>query len=145
MSIKQNCHIILASNSLARKRLLSDLGLEFEIISPCFDEAVAKPQIRHLQVKEQAIYLAKQKALSISLNYPDSITIGSDQICSIDGLVIDKSKNVSEAVAQLKLLRGKTHIQNNAVCLYRGKKLLFKNFSKAILTLRDLSDEQIVN
>jgi septum formation protein len=142
-SIKQNCKIILASSSLARKKILSDLGLEFEVISPSFDEELAKPRIKNLSIKKQAIYLAKQKALSISLKYPDSITIGSDQICELDGLAIDKSKNAREAIAQLKLLRGKSHIQNNSTCLYRGKKLLFQNYSKAKLILRDLSDDEI--
>ena len=143
--IKQNCHIILASSSLARKKILSDLGLKFEIISPNFDEELAKPKIKNLSVKKQAMYLAKQKALSISIKHPNSITIGSDQICEVDGLAIDKSQNIQEAIEQLQLLRGKTHIQNNAVCLYRGKTLLFKNFSKAKLIIRNLSDGEITN
>jgi septum formation protein len=143
--IKQNCDIILASSSVARKKILLDLGLEFKIINPSFDEELAKPKIKNLSIKSQAIYLAKQKALCVSLEYPNSITIGSDQICELEGLAIDKSKNIDEAILQLQLLRGKIHKQNNAVCLYRGKKLLFQNYSNAKLTVRNLSDNEIIN
>ena len=58
--IKHNCHLILASSSIARKKILSDLGLKFKIISPNFDEEKAKPKIKHLTIKEQSIYLNKK-------------------------------------------------------------------------------------
>lgn len=141
--IKQNCQIILASSSRARKQILKDLGLEFQIISPDFDEEAAKPSIQNLSIAAQAMYLAKQKALSISASNPNSLTIGSDQICEIEGMAIDKSKDRDDAISQLKRLQGKTHIQNNAVCLYQGSKLLFKNSSKAKLTVRNLNDQEI--
>lgn len=143
--IKQNCHIILASSSSARKRILSDLGLDFEIINPNFDEEKAKPKIQHLTIKEQAMYLAQQKALSVSILHPNALVIGSDQICELEGLAIDKSKNRSDAIKQIKILQGKTHLQNNAVCLYQGKLLLFKNSSTAKLTIRNLTDKEIAN
>ncbi len=143
--IKQNCHIILASSSLARKKILSDLGLKFDIISPNFDEEKAKPKIKHLTIQQQAIYLAKQKALSVSVLHPNSLVIGSDQICELEKRAIDKSRNRSDAIKQIKSLQGKTHIQNNAVCLYQGTKLLFKKSSKAKLTIRNLSDKEIAN
>ncbi len=143
--IKQNCHIILASSSAARKKILSDLGLKFDIQTPNFDEEKAKPKIKHLTIKQQAMYLAQQKALSVSLLNPNSLVIGSDQICELEGKGIDKSKNRGDAIKQIKLLQGKTHIQNNAVCLYSGSKLVFKNSSAAKLTLRNLSDKEIAN
>ncbi|MFT6346681.1 MAG: septum formation protein [Myxococcota bacterium] len=141
--IKQNCQIILASSSKARKQILEDIGLEFQIINPDFDEEAAKPSIQNLSIASQAMYLAKQKALSISVSRPNYLTIGSDQICELEGMAIDKSKDRNDAISQLKALQGKTHTQNNAVCLYRGKKLLFKNSSKAKLTVRNLSDKEI--
>lgn len=143
--IKQNCRIILASSSAPRQKILSGVGVKFGVISPSFDEEAAKPHIKHLSIKNQALYLAKQKALSVSKNNPDALVIGSDQICELDGVGIDKSKNRADAINQLKILQGKTHIQNNAVCLYRGSKLLFKNLSFAKLTMRHLSDNDVAN
>ncbi|MFT6106917.1 MAG: septum formation protein [Rickettsiales bacterium] len=141
--IKQNCQIILASSSRARKQILEDLGLKFQIISPDFDEEAAKPSIQNLSIAVQAMYLAKQKALSVSISNPSALTIGSDQICELAGISIDKSKDRQDAINQLALLEGETHIQNNAVCLYQGSKLLFKNSSKAKLTVRNLSNQEI--
>jgi septum formation protein len=89
------------------------------------------------------MYLAKQKALSVSISNPSALTIGSDQICELAGISIDKSKDRQDAINQLALLEGETHIQNNAVCLYQGSKLLFKNSSKAKLTVRNLSNQEI--
>ena len=83
--------------------------------------------------------------MSVSVLHPDSLVIGSDQICELDGLAIDKSKNQLDAINQIKDMRGKTHFQNNAVCLYQNTKLLFKNSSKAKLKIRNLSDEEITN
>ncbi|MFT6077616.1 MAG: septum formation protein [Myxococcota bacterium] len=143
MTIKQNCQIILASSSKARKQILENLGFDFQIIRPEFDEEKAKPSIKNLSISAQAMYLAKHKALSISISNPNSLSIGSDQICELSGMAIDKSKDREDAINQLKMLQGKTHIQNNAVCLYQGKKLLFKHSSKAKLTMRNLSDKEI--
>ncbi len=145
LQITQNCHIILASSSAPRRKILENLGLEFQVISPSFDEEAAKPSIKHLSIKDQAMFLAKQKALSVSIHHPDSLVIGSDQICELEGKPIDKSKDRKDAISQIKFLQGKTHIQNNAVCIYKGSKLLFKNSSNAKLTMRELSDINIVN
>jgi septum formation protein len=143
--ISQNCHLILASSSIARKNIMSNLGLKFEIINPEFDEESAKPKIKNLSIKDQALYLAKQKALSISVKYPYALFIGSDQICELENTAIDKSKNKNDAVFQLKTLSRKTHIQNNASCLYQEKNLLFTNISLAKLSMRDLTDNNIKN
>ncbi len=143
--IQQNSTIILASQSPARQAILSKLALDFKVVKPSFDESAAKPKIKDLSIKDQALYLAKHKALSVSIDHPQSLTIGSDQICEFAGLTIDKSNNHQEAVLQLKAMQGKTHYQNNAVCLYLGNKLLFKNYSQAKLTMRNLTDCEIEN
>lgn len=142
--IKQNFHLILASSSMARKKILSDLGLKFEAISPNFDEEAAKPQIKHLSIKKQALYLAKNKALSIDNNDSNTLILASDQICQIDNQPLSKSNDRKQAIEQLKILRGKFHYQNNAVCLYQGKKLLFSHFQRAKLRMRNLTDKEII-
>jgi septum formation protein len=143
LKIKQNTSLILASSSPVRKQILVGLGLEFKVIEPDFDEEKAKTKINHLSIKERAIYLAAHKALSISIKYPKALVIGSDQICQLGKSAISKSKNQEQAILQLKKLSGKIHYQNNATCLYFGKKQLACNFDKAKLTMRKLSDPEI--
>ncbi|MBM5782125.1 MAG: Maf-like protein [Pelagibacterales bacterium] len=145
MLLQQNCHLILASTSKIRKTILSESGLIFEAVAPDFDEEEAKKKLKYLSSKEKATQLACGKALSISKNFPNSYVIGSDQICSIDDLEISKSADEKEAFLQLKKLNNQIHFQNNAVVVaYRGK-IIFKNFSKAKLKMRKLSDDEIRN
>lgn len=143
--LKQNKNIILASSSAVRKKILEEVNLGFSVIPPDFDEEKGKEENRHLSIKELAIFLATNKALSVSKNNPNALIIGSDQICEIDKKAIDKSKNFEEACAQLKLLQGKTHYQNNAVVILKNGKVIFKKFTKVELKLRSLSDEEIAS
>ncbi len=143
MVLRQDCQIILASTSAIRKEILSESGLKFKAIAPDFDEEKAKKSLKKLSAKEKSIELACGKALSISKKFPDYFVIGSDQICEINGTEVSKSKNSPEAILQLKKLNSKSHNQNNAVVVaYKGK-IIFKNFSKAKLQMRKLSEDEI--
>ena len=142
MLISYQKKIILASTSEIRKKILNEVGLEFLTISPDFDEEEAKKN-KKLSSKELAIFLAKEKALSVSKNYPDCYVIGSDQVCEFQKKQISKSKNIAEAINQLNKMNGKTHFQNNAVVVAFNKKIIFSAFSKAELKMRKISVKEI--
>jgi len=89
--------------------------------------------------RKLVLFLAKQKALSVSKQFPKLYIIGSDQVCEFEKKEISKSKNAAEALSQLKKFNGKTHFQNNAVVVALNNKIIFENFSKAELTMRKLS------
>ncbi|MBU6339232.1 MAG: septum formation protein Maf [Rickettsiales bacterium] len=145
MFFKQNHKIILASTSSIRKKILSDAGLKFEAISPDFDEDAAKKNLMNLSAKEKSLHLACGKALSISKKFPDAFVIGSDQVCQIGDFEVEKSRNSTQAIEQLKKLNGKKHSQNNAVVVAFKGKIIFKNFSKADLQMRKLGDDEILS
>jgi len=145
MTLFQEKSIILASSSPVRKQILQELGFNFQAINPDFDEESAKDEIRHLEIPDQALFLAQQKALSISKKYPEAIVIGSDQICQIDNKILSKSKNIENARLQLKELSGKTHFQNNAISIFQGNKEIFSNIEIAKIKMRHLSLEEIEN
>ncbi len=141
--LKQNKKIILASNSAVRKQILHGVGLEFESLSPIFDEEIGKKQNPDFSIKELALYLAEQKALSISALHKDAIVIGSDQICEFKNKSINKSNNLDEAIAQITLFNGKIHYQNNAVAVVKNGKVIFRKFTKVKLKMRSLDINQI--
>jgi septum formation protein len=143
--IKQNIAIILASTSKVRKEILHDLGLKFKDVSPDFDEESAKDEISHLSIPDQALFLAQQKALSISVKVKDALVIGSDQICQIDNETISKPKNKEEAIAQLKSLNGKIHFQNNGVAVFQNGKEIYCKIQIAKIKMRVLTYEEIVS
>ena len=138
-----NHKIILASSSPIRKKILQDAGLEFVVINSDVDEEKLKKTISHLSIKDQVIFLAKQKSFYLSLKYPNALIIGSDQICELEGKIISKAKDEKDAIVQLGILSDKTHYQNNAVALYKNGELLFYDFDQATLTMKKLSKEQI--
>jgi septum formation protein len=136
--------LVLASTSKIRKQILTESGLEFLVMAPDFDEEKEKKNL-NLPTKKLAIFLAEQKALSVSKNVPNAYIIGSDQVCEFDEKEIPKSKNVADAVKQLKKFNGKIHFQNNAVAIAFNGKIIFRNFSRVKLKMRKMSDQEIEN
>lgn len=144
MLIAHNYKIILASTSQVRRKILQEAGLKFEIMAPLYDEDSEKKNLK-LAPKKLALFLAQQKALSVSIEHPEAIVIGSDQVCEFGEKEISKSKNAAEAISQLKKFSGKIHFQNNAVCVAQNGKIIFKNFSRVKLQMRKIDSKEIEN
>ncbi|MBP7709826.1 MAG: septum formation protein Maf [Rickettsiales bacterium] len=144
MLIDYNCKIILASTSKVRKKILEEAGLKFVVVAPLYDEDEEKKNLK-LSPKKLAVFLAKEKALSVSRKFTDAVVIGSDQACEFEEKEISKSKNALEAVKQLKKFSGKVHFQNNAVCVAKNGKVIFQNFSRVKLQMRKMDGKEIEN
>jgi len=144
MLIDHNCRIILASTSKVRKKILDEAGLKFSVITPLYDEDLEKKNL-DLPPKKLAVFLAKQKALSVSKEYRGAIVIGSDQVCEFEEKEISKSKNAKEAISQLTKLNGKNHFQNNAVVVALDGKVIFQKFSRVKLQMRKMQSQEIEN
>lgn len=145
MKIKQDINIILASTSKIRKRIMEESGLEFKSISPDFDEEKGKAENQNLPINELALFLAKGKAASVSKENPESLVIGSDQICELLGEKIDKSNNEEQAISQLKKLNGKVHFQNNALVIMKNGEVIFQKISKVELEMRKMQEDEILS
>jgi septum formation protein len=128
--------LILASKSLARRKLLQDAGIAFEAQAPDFDEAAQKQN--RLTPIEMAIKLAERKALSISNNNKAHI-IGSDQILEHDNTIFSKPNSIEEARDHLKLLAGHKHQLHSAVALAYQGKILWSFVETVTMTMRNFS------
>ena len=144
MLIDYKCKIILASTSKVRKKILDEVGLKFEVVAPLYDEDLEKKKLK-LAPKKLAIFLAKEKALSVSEKFRDAVVIGSDQVCEFEEKEISKSQNALEAIKQLKKFSGKIHFQNNAVCVALNGKIIFQSFSRVKLQMRKIDSKEIEN
>lgn len=142
MLISHNCRLILASTSKIRKKILEEVGLQFEVIAPLFDEEAGKKKVK-LSSQKLAMYLAEQKALSISEKFRDAYVIGSDQACEFEEKEISKSNNATEALSQLKKFNGKIHFQNNAVVIALNGKIIFRKFSRVRMQMRKMAVSEI--
>ncbi|MBQ3390857.1 MAG: septum formation inhibitor Maf [Clostridia bacterium] len=136
MVLKQR--IVLASNSPRRQQLLTDLGLEFE---------VAPSKINELDYamssgKALAAILSVAKAQDVAEDFPLSIVIGCDTVVEVDGMLLGKPQNESEARKMLEMLSGKTHTVYTGIAIAcRGQ---VKN--EVVITkvnFKELSSEEI--
>lgn len=130
--------LILASTSVYRRELLSRLGLAFQAKAPLFDEDSYKSQgITPLALAET---LAAGKARSLATS--SNCVIGGDQLVSLDGQIIGKSKSFERACEQLAMMSGKTHKLITAVIvIHKGYEIPYTDITR--LTMRSLSRNQI--
>ena len=132
--------LILGSTSRYRKELLTRLRIPFETASPDVDETPHSNE----SPKDLALRLALAKARAVALKYPEAVVIGSDQVCTLGGVIFDKPGTPEKAYEQLQIMQEKTHELITAVTLISP--LGVKCFvNKTTLHMRALTPEQIKN
>ena len=132
--------LILGSTSRYRKELLARLCIPFQVEAPEVDET---PQAQEAP-KDLALRLALAKARAVAKKYPDAVVIGSDQVADLEGEPLGKPGNHTNAVKQLKRMRGKTVIFQTAlsvVCVATGFEQT--DLAAVKVTFRDLTDAEI--
>lgn len=97
--------IILASSSPRRSELLSSMGLTFEIVPSFIRERPHQGEA----LAEYTIGLARAKAAEVAAGVSSGIVIGADTIVAVDGQVLGKPMDVSDARRMLRLLSGRWH------------------------------------
>ena len=144
-SIYPNTPIILASGSQSRRVMLEDAGIHFEVISSHVNEDLLKKEMDGLPFEDQVISLAAAKASEVSINNPNHLVIGGDQMCIFQNKVFDKPGSKDKAIENLKLLSGTTHYQYSGVCLYQDGVSLWNYCEIVELNMHSLTDKEIVN
>lgn len=132
--------LILGSTSRYRKELLARLCIPFQVEAPEVDETPLAQEAP----EDLALRLALAKARAVANKYPDAVVIGSDQVADLDGEPLGKPGNHTNAVKQLKRMRGKTVIFQTAlsvVCVATGFEQT--DLAAVKVTFRDLTDTEI--
>ncbi len=132
--------IKLASNSPRRRELLSGLGIDYEVkLLPGIDETYPST----LTGEEIPVYIAREKADAYRLSMqPDELIITADTIVYIDGEVLGKPKDETEAIGMLQKLSGRSHQVITGVCLTTTE--FQKSFASVTeVTFDQLSEEDI--
>ena len=106
--------IILASKSPRRRELLSNLGIDFEIVTLDTDESYPAT----MPVDEVAAYLALKKAEPFTAEkYPSHLIITADTIVCIENEILGKPESREHAFEMLQKLSGNDHKVITGVCL----------------------------
>ena len=91
-----------------------------------------------------ALRLAEAKARAVALRTPDALVIGSDQVASCEGVLLDKPGTHENAVRQLTAMSGKTASFDTAVVVLDTKSgKLGAQVVACRVTFRSLSPGQI--
>ena len=132
--------ISLASQSPARRTLLSRAGVPYSIVAPPVDAEQFKD--RYIgQPQDLASALADAKAMATSRMKPADLIIAADQTLTCAGEHFNKPGDLQTARQQLLALRGKTHRLTSAVsCAWDGA-ITWRTMDHADITFRTFTDE----
>ena len=114
--------IILASASPRRRELLTQIGLEFQVVVSNVEEKVtatapaAVVEELSAQKAEGVLQMLREQAQEEA----DSLIIGSDTIVAVDGQILGKPKSPEDAKRMLRMLQGRAHEVYTGVTVLRG-------------------------
>lgn len=133
-------HLILASRSPRRQELLQRLEVTFEVATADIDESQrpGEPPIDLVQ------RLAREKAQAVAARWPERAVLGADTIVVLDGEVLGKPADASEAAAMLRRLCGRPHTVWSAVYACHpalGREAAALN--QSTVGMRSYSDDEI--
>lgn len=107
-------HVVLASASPARKRLLHAAGIEPSIMVSGVDEdaatAAAEETYGPLATEDLALVLARAKAEDVASQVEDALVIGCDSILDLDGDGHGKPQTPEQAIERWQRMRGRTGV-----------------------------------
>lgn len=137
--------LVLASKSESRRALLAAAGLDAEFVAPRVDErALEDGYLKGGGALEGvAAELARAKALAASAERPEAYCIGADQTLTLEGRILHKSRDLSEAARTLAALSGRTHRLTSAFCVARAGETLAVHSDHADLAMRALDQAEI--
>ena len=137
--------IILASKSKVRKEILDKNNIKSYVVPSNVDEDIVKISLLKEKASPEIISknLAELKANKVSLKKTNEIVLGADSVIDLNGELISKPETRAEAFTILKKLNGKSHFLISSVCLSKNGSMIWNYTDRAILTMKNFSDEQL--
>ena len=106
--------LILASASPRRQDFLTNLGIEFKVITADIDETPSPGE----KPESFAVRMAKDKARKVASKNQTSWIIGADTVVALlDDTILGKPENQNEAIQMLSQLNNATHMVVTGMCL----------------------------
>lgn len=108
--------LILASASPRRRELLAQLGVPFTVMAA----AVTEYEEEEADPRGLVAHNAALKADWVAERHPRAIVLGADTTVFLDGAVLNKPCDLTEARAMLRRLSGRTHTVFTGVAVRRA-------------------------
>ena len=137
--------LILASKSKVRKEILERNNIFAQVQPSSVDEEPIKQSLLNENASPEIISknLAELKASRVSQKNFDVLVLGADSVIDLDGELISKPKDRNDAFKILKKLNNKKHSLFSSVCISKDGAMIWNYTDKAILKMKDLSDEDV--
>lgn len=140
LALEARQNIILASASPRRSQILSDLGIAFR----SWPSDVEEPPVSDGIPKEIALQRAILKAEGTARRVSSGTVLGFDTVVDLDGRVLGKPANDTEAWEMLCSLRGREHSVVTAVALVdAATKEISSGYRTSRVQMRKYSDGEI--
>ncbi|OAA23257.1 septum formation protein [Frankia sp. EI5c] len=132
--------IVLASASPRRHEILSRAGVAFTVVTSGVDETVTS----YDDPADYSLQLAHRKAAAVARSERDALVIGSDTIVEIDGRILGKPRDETDAARMLRDLRGRTHRVTTGVVVVDAATGRTRGHAETTaVTMRDFSDDEL--
>lgn len=131
--------IILASNSPRRREILSQLGVQYDVIPSDYEEKSENNNPYKL-----VMLFAENKAKSVAESIKEkALVIGADTIVYKDE-VMGKPKSKADAAGMLKKLSGSTHSVITGISVIQTPEMkIITDYEETIVRFKDISEGEI--
>ncbi|AIY03673.1 septum formation protein [Arthrobacter sp. PAMC 25486] len=144
-------HLILASASPSRAKLLTDAGITHTVKVSDADEDALTAAAGPISPAETALLLARAKAESVAAGESGTLVIGCDSVFELDGVPYGKPWEPAVARERWQLMRGRSGVLHTGHWLIStaistldgGSPLGHGEVTSARVTFEDVSDAEI--
>jgi septum formation protein len=131
--------LILASASPRRQELLREAGILIEVQPAHIDEEQREGEAP----LDYALRLSREKAEAVAQRFRERFVLGADTIVVVEGEVLGKPRDSSDAARMLRLLSGRGHAVTTAVTLISPSGNKDTQACTTNLFFRELAEEEI--
>ena len=137
--------IILASKSEVRKKILDENKIKSIAEPSNLDEDEVKKSLINQGATPELISknLAELKANKVSQKRVGKIVLGADSVIDLNGKLISKPTNRTEAMNILTLLNGKSHFLISSVCISLDGKMIWNYTEKAEMKMKSFTKKEL--
>ena len=123
--------------------MLRKAGISFEAVAHGVDEEEVKMSMSKDTPEEIVVKLAEMKALKPSMSNKGAFVIGSDQGLDLEGELINKARDRSEAKEQLMKMSGSIHTLITATTVAKDNNIVWKDVDSSKMHMRKLSEDLV--
>ena len=140
MAITSSASFILASASPRRREAIQSIGLNFKIIPAHINEDYLAGESPSQHVRR----LSCNKAMAVSEKHRHAWVLGADTIVVIDGIILGKPENKTQAKKMLNRLSGREHkVFTGFTIIHIGLKIYRTKVVQSIVRFKTISPDEM--